>query len=83
MLSNHINAFVQGKPHHLFKIMTCFQYIMPKVNQEVQEGQGEAVNPLRIRCQEKLFIHLWIKTISHVLNPTPCIICFVIHLWAL
>ena len=53
MLSNHFKAFVQGKPHHLFKIMTCFQYFIPKVNQEVQEGQGEAVNPLRIGCLEK------------------------------
>ena len=53
MLSNHFKAFVQGKPHHLFKSMTCLQYIIPKVNQEVQEGQGEAVNPLRIGCLEK------------------------------
>ena len=53
MLSNHFKAFVQGKTDHLFKIMMCLQYIIPKVNQEVQEGQGEAVNPLRIRRLKK------------------------------
>ena len=58
MLSNHFKAFVQGKPHHPFKIMTCFQYIIPKVNQEVQEGQGGSSKSPENKMSEKVIYSL-------------------------
>ena len=71
MLSNHFKAFVQGKPHHPFKIMTCFQYIIPKVNQEVQEGQGGSSKSPENKMSEKVIYSLVDKNHKSCVESGP------------